>query len=216
MGLEVIGAGFGRTGTMSLKLALEQLGFDRCYHMMEVVQNPNHLPSWQQAMQGGDVDWDTLFHGYRATVDWPACSFWQVLLDHYPNARVILSLRDAEGWYRSVSSTIYPSSLEGLASEDPVRLRHAQWVNALIWQGTFDGRIEDETYAKSVFERHNADVKASVPARQLLVYQPGDGWEPLCEFLGVPVPDTDFPKVNSTEDFRVRWQRIRGGEAKSR
>jgi hypothetical protein len=210
MTLRIIGAGFGRTGTMSLKYALEQLGFAPCYHMMEVAQHPEHLPMWEAALHDGGTDWDRLFADYQAAVDWPVCSYWRTLMARYPDAKVILTLRDAESWYRSVRSTIYPSSMAGLESEDPGRRRHSEWINALIWQGTFDGRLDDEAHTTGVFDAHNREVMATVPAERLLVYRPGDGWEPLCAFLEVPVPDASYPKVNSTEDFQARWQRIRG------
>jgi hypothetical protein len=212
MTLEVIGAGFGRTGTMSMKYALEQLGFARCYHMMEVAGNPHHLPAWERALQREPVDWDELFMGYRAVVDWPACSYWRTLAERYPQAKIVLTLRDGASWYRSVCSTIYPSSMAGLESDDPFRRRYAEWIRALIWEGTFDGRIDDEAHTIAVFEAHNRAVIEAVPPERLLVYRPGDGWEPLCAFLGVPVPDAPFPKVNTTEEFTARWQQIRGAE----
>jgi hypothetical protein len=212
MALEVIGAGFGRTGTMSLKYALEELGFSRCYHMMEVAQNAGHIDQWEQALHGGPVDWEALFAGFRAGVDWPVCRYWPTLIGRYPDAKVILTVRDAGAWYRSVRSTIYPSSMAGLESEDPARRRYAEWIRALIWDGTFDGRLEDESHAIGVFQAHNAAVIAGVPTDQLLIYRAGDGWPPLCRFLGVAQPATEFPKVNTTEEFRERWRGIRGPE----
>jgi hypothetical protein len=212
MALDVIGAGFGRTGTMSLKLALEQLGFMRCYHMMEVAQNPHHLGHWEQALRADAVDWDSLFEGYRAAVDWPVCSYWRALSTHYPQAKLILTVRDPRSWYRSVRSTIYPSSMAGLESDDAGRRRYSQWIWSLIWEGTFDGRVDDEAHAIRVFEEHNAAVMAEVPQQRLLVYRLGEGWTPLCRFLGVPEPDAEFPNVNSTEEFQERWRGIRGPE----
>jgi hypothetical protein len=212
MPLEVIGTGFGRTGTMSLKYALEELGFSRCYHMMEVGQNAGHLEQWEQALRGEPVDWEALFTGYRAAVDWPVCSYWPTLTRRYPDAKVILTVRDAASWYGSVRSTIYPSSMAGLESDDPARRRYAEWIRALIWDGTFGGRLEDESHAIRVFEAHNAAVIAGLPAGRLLVYRAGDGWQPLCRFLEVPEPATAFPKVNTTEEFHDRWRRIRGPE----
>ncbi len=212
MSLKVIGAGFGRTGTLSLKNALEQLGFDKCYHMLEVFQNPGHHERWIDIHEGGEPAWDDLFAGYQASVDWPSCNFWREQLAAYPDAKVILSLRDSAGWHRSVMNTIYPSSMEGYAQakaqaketgEMPPMAEAAYKLAVdLIWDGVFDGKAEDEAHACAVFEAHNAEVIRSVPKEQLLVYRPGDGWEPLCEFLGCPIPDVDYPRVNSTEDFQ--------------
>lgn len=208
MALEIVGAGFGRTGTLSLKLALEKLGFDHCYHMREVVER-GHLHDWERAARSGAADWEQLFSGYRAAVDWPACAYWETLWQRRPEAKVILSLRESEAWYRSVRSTIYPSSMAACESADPDRRRHGEWVYELIWRQTFQNRFEDRDHAIAVFNAHNAYVTATVPPEQLLVYRPGDGWEPLCAFLGVPVPDIPYPKVNTTAQFQA-WMNAQG------
>ncbi len=204
MTIEVIGAGFGRTGTLSLKLALEKLGFGKCYHMIEVAQNPGHVALWQDATRGEPTDWDTLFEGYGASVDWPACNFWELQLGHYPNARVILSERDPDRWYESVMNTIYPSSLAFREAEDPATREFAEMVFELVWEGTFHGRVEDKEHAIDVYLAHNEYVKKQAPKDRLLVFQPEQGWAPLCDFLDRPVPDEPFPRVNSTEEFRDR------------
>jgi len=200
--LEVIGAGYGRNGTLSMKLALEQLGFGPCYHMIEVFERPEHSALWHDFARGRTVDFEALFDGFRATVDWPACNAWRELAERYPQARVILSERDPAAWYRSVMNTIYQGSQQSLASDDPLRRAHGEMVFALIWDGIFDGRMDDEAHVIACYEAHNARVKAEIPAERLLVYQVGSGWEPLCDFLDVPVPDMPYPSVNSTEDFR--------------
>ena len=201
MPLEVIGAGFGRTGTLSLKLALERLGFVKCYHMMEVFQHPEHIPMWADAHQGKFVDWERLYDGYRATVDWPSCNLWEEHAALYPNAKVILSTRDPQSWYESVMNTIYRSSTGMRASDDPMMKAAGEWVFKIIWDGVFDGRIEDRAYAISVYNAHVAKVKASLPSSRLLVFEAKQGWEPLCKFLGVDMPDEPYPRVNTTEDF---------------
>lgn len=201
MALEVIGAGFGRTGTMSLKGALERLGFDRCYHMAEVYENPHHVPLWSRAHAGEPVDWSGLFEGFRAAVDWPSCNLWREQLAHFPDAKVLLSLRDADGWYRSVMNTIWPSTQGHLASGDPNRERMARWIQEVVWDHVFDGRLADRDHVIGIYEAHNRAVIDEVPADRLLVYRPGDGWEPLCDFLGVPVPDEPYPHKNTTEQF---------------
>ncbi len=204
MSLDLIGAGFGRTGTLSLKLALDQIGVGPCYHMTELMGKPateSHTAIWQSAANGEDVDWDALFADYPATVDWPAAHFWRPLHARYPGARVLLSKRDGDRWYDSVMKTIWPSSKDLRDSESPGFRAFGEMVHAIIWEGTFDGRIEDRAYAISVFEKHNAEVEASIAKEQLLIYEPGEGWDRLCAFLDVPVPETDFPHANSSEDF---------------
>lgn len=204
MAIEVIGAGFGRTGTMSLKQALEALGFGRCYHMLEVAQNRDHVAVWRQATRGEPVDWHALYQGYRASVDWPACNFWEIQLRHFPNARVILSERDPERWYHSVMNTIYPSSMRARESDDPDIRARAQMVFELIWEGTFHGRVEDQEHAIDVFLAHNDYVKKHAPEDRLLVFDAAEGWEPLCGFLDCPVPTEPYPRVNTTEEFQSR------------
>ncbi len=202
MTLEVIGAGFGRTGTLSLKFALEKLGFDKCYHMMELSEHPQHADVWAKADAGESIDWDSLFAGYKAAVDWPSCNFWRQQMAHFPEAKVLLSLRDPDGWYESVMNTIYPSTLKAMESDDPTGQAFGKWANAIIWERVFEGRMEDKAHAIEVFNRHNETVKSEVPPERLLVFEAKEGWEPLCAFLGVPVPDEDYPRSNTTEDFK--------------
>jgi hypothetical protein len=201
--MRVIGAGFGRTGTLSLKVALEELGCGPCYHMIEVFDKPRHVALWQAAAEGRPVDWGELFAGYNAAVDWPACSFYAQLMDVYPEAKVLLTIRDPETWYESVQNTIYPTSKD--ESDEPDVRAHLHMTTTLIWQGTFDGRFEDKQHAIAVFKRHIQEVKQRVPAERLLVYEVQEGWEPLCCFLDVPVPeDMPFPRLNDTAAFQRR------------
>ncbi len=204
MAIEVIGAGFGRTGTLSLKHALEMLGFAKCYHMLEVHQNPGHRALWSAAHRGEPVDWAALFEGYRASVDWPSCNFWRQQLAAFPDARVLLSRRDPDRWYESVMNTIYASSKAGLEADDEATRAAAKWAFEIIWDPLFGGRMDDAGHVKAVYQRHNQDIIDSVPAERLLVFEAAEGWEPLCRFLGVPVPDEPYPRVNTTEEFRER------------
>lgn len=211
MPIEVIGAGLGRTGTLSLKTALEELGFGPCYHMIEVFAHIDHARTWDAAARGEPVDWDRLFEGYRATVDWPGCSFYRQLLAAYPEAKVVLTVRDPERWYDSARHTIY-----FVRHAFP---RWAAWIrpgirvfrrmtDRVIWDGMFRGRFEDRAVAIEVFNRHNEQVRRDVPADRLLVYEVSQGWEPLCRFLGVPVPEgKPFPHVNDATEFRARIER---------
>ncbi|MEM7407655.1 MAG: sulfotransferase family protein [Pseudomonadota bacterium] len=208
MSLKLIGAGFGRTGTLSMKLALEQLGLGPCYHMAEVLKNPSHDRHWLAATRGESIDWSDIFASFQATVDWPAAYFWRELLDVYPDAKVLLNVREETSWYKSISNTILkvlpaPPSEHSKATEE-----HRQMTRELILERTFDDRYTDEDHVRSVFRQHNAAVIDAVAPERLLVYQSGDGWEPLCAFLGVDVPDAPYPKTNSTEQFldRRTWR----------
>lgn len=204
MALKIIGAGFGRTGTLSLKMALEQLGLAPCYHMHEVFSNEGFVNYWAAAAKGEPVDWDEVFQGYAATVDWPGATYWRELADHYPQAKVLLSVREPGGWHKSVLNTIFgPDNQERFAKlpdSHPSKIMYNR-----LFDTTFDGKLLDKDYAMGVFNRHAEEVKATIPADRLLVYEVGSGWEPICDFLGLPVPETDYPHANSTEDFRKHF-----------
>ncbi len=221
MPLEVIGVGFGRTGTLSLKLALQRLGFAPCEHMTNLFADRERVARWIEAARrkaaGEPIDWDGLFAGYRATVDWPGVHFWRELVAAQPDAKVVLTVRDPERWYASAGDTILrlreprelpPSVVDRRRLLDPM-------LELLLFQGTFHGRAADHDHAIGVFLRHAAAVRAEVLADRLLVYEVGDGWEPLCRFLGVPVPEEEFPRVNDSASFRDWVMRLpaEGGAA---
>ncbi len=204
--LLVIGAGFGRTGTMSLKAALELLGFGPCYHMTEMVRNPSHFRLWTAARDGEQVDWRRLYARYRATVDWPGCLYYRELLAAFPQAKVILTVRDPERWYDSVRDTLFSlktasDSQLAAAARAAGRPIPVQYENR-IWTDTFAGRFTDREYAIGVYLRHNEQVRRTVPADRLLEYQVSRGWPPLCDFLQVPQPEQPFPRLNDTQAFR--------------
>lgn len=202
MSLDVIGAGFGRTGTMSLKLALEQLGFAPCYHMVEVFEHPEHAPIWQAAAAGQPTDWHALLAPYRAAVDWPVCHFWRELADAFPNAKILLTERDAESWYKSMSQTIFAfMQLAASEPDGPAPGSQPSMAHYIVSEKTFGGRT-DHDHAIAVYKAHNEAVKRALPAERLLVYDVGQGWEPLCKFLDVAVPEVPFPRTNSAEEFR--------------
>ncbi|MFR9729748.1 sulfotransferase family protein [Saccharopolyspora sp. MS10] len=206
--VEIIGAGFGRTGTASIKGALEHLGFGPCYHMFEVIAEPDRMRDWARALDG-DADWDRVLAGYQSTVDWPGCAFWRELVEAYPEAKVLLTTRDPQRWYDSTYNTIYQFVRDPPGdSTDPFTAKLRPTIERMIWNGTFDGRFEDRDHAIAVFERHNAEVRAAVPADRLLEYQVGQGWEPLCEFLGVDVPHEDFPHLNDSASIRDLAERV--------
>ena len=203
MSLELIGAGFGRTGTLSLKGALESLGLSPCHHMMEVFSHPETADGWYDAAVGREVDWHELLAGYRASVDWPSCAFWRELSDAFPNAKILLSVRDPERWYESVYETIYRVISTAKQSDDPVVRERLRMADRIVFQNTFDDRFEDRVHAIGVFERHVEEVKKTIPTERLLVYELGSGWEPICDFLGVDVPEGDFPHVNPRGNFEA-------------
>ena len=211
MGLKVIGAGFGRTGTLSLKLALEKLGFGPCYHMVEAHSRPEHVARWRDAAAGRPVDWAALFQGYQATVDWPSCNYWEAQLAVFPEAKVILTERDPERWRTSIMNTIHPASVAGKKAAAEGSDAHAKAVSSMvyevIWDGVFDGRMDDEAHVTACYLDHNQRVKQRAPADRLLVFDPAAGWPPLCAFLGCPVPDEPYPKANTTAEFQKRLAR---------
>ena len=201
MTIQVIGAGFGRTGTKSLKSALEQLGFEKCYLMVEVNEH-NHKHEWLKAHRGQPINWDVLFNGFKATVDWPSCNLWREQLKHFPDAKIILSLRDSASWYESIMNTIYPYSKQSLDSEDPQLHYSGKWAFEIIWDRIFDGRLNEREFVIDKFNRHNQSVIEETPSEKLLIFEAQNGWEPLCDFLGVPVPDTHYPHTNTTNQFK--------------
>jgi hypothetical protein len=199
MTLRVIGAGYGRTGTASLKLALERLGFGPCHHMSEVLPSPDRVALWTRIGEGAAREdpslLDTAFDGYESTVDWPSCTHWRELMNHYPDAKVILSRRDAGKWFESVNATILKPEVNAMMALSPM----GPMLNANIWR-LFDGRLDDRQHMMACFEKHCAEVIDGVPPDRLLVFEASQGWEPLCEFLGVPVPEVPYPHVNSKEE----------------
>jgi len=198
MGLQVVGAGLGRTGTMSLKLALEQLLGGRCYHMFETFTRPDDGPVWVAASEGEMPDWNTFLAEYDAAVDWPSCDFWREMSDANPDALVLLSVREsADAWWKSADATIFQALRRMLEPSDEIH-----------WQADFFGprfaTFLDEDSAKAYYEAHNARVRATARPDRLVEYVAGSGWEPLCAALGVPVPDSPFPHTNTTEEFQQR------------
>ena len=216
--MRVIGAGFGRTGTTSLKAALQELGFGPSYSLSKVFAHPEHVGFWETAAgpAGEEVNWEEFLAGYEVAVDWPACSFYEELMEAFPEAPVILTVRDPAPWYESTRSTIY--ELRRLTTGPlPVRAAFAlaglfvpgvtgtvRLADRLVWEDTFDGRFEDRAHAMEVFERHNEAVRLRVPPERLLVLDVRAGWAPLCDFFGVEAPDGPFPRLNEAPEMRRR------------
>lgn len=199
MPLDVIGAGLGRTGTTSLTLALERLGFVRCHHMSDVIRHPETAKDWERAADGEPVDWEAILAGYRATTDWPACHFYSVFATLYPRAKVILTIRDPDSWFRSTQATIFSEQ-----HLDQVERRPMAGILTKIIEPLFDGRMHDRDHLIAVYERYNAQVRRTIAPERLLVYDVREGWEPLARFLAVPVPSERFPRANTTDEFQRR------------
>lgn len=198
MTLRVVGAGLGRTGTHSLKLALERLLGAPCYHMTELFERPDDIAEWQHAVRKEPANWDAVFDGFAAAVDWPTAGFYDVLMDVYPDAVVLLSTRQSpEAWWGSANATIVPAISRVV--DDPAPLE--AMIFGLL-ESTFTPRWRDGEAAMAAYTRHNEDVRSRVPEERLVEWQTGDGWEPLCRRLGLDVPDEPFPHVNTTADFR--------------
>ncbi len=194
MTIRVIGSSVGRTGTTSLKTALERLLGLPCYHMLEVFSHPEHIAHWHAAAEGHPVDWQALLAGYAAVVDWPAASFWPELSAAFPDAVILHSLRDAESWWESASQTIFPTSQQ---------MAGTPWHDMLsqVLARRFTSRLDDRAACLEAYAQHNAQVVAQAAPARLLTWSPADGWAPLAKALCVPVPDEPFPRVNTREEF---------------
>ena len=196
MVLQVIGTGWGRTGTDSMREALTILGFGPCHHMFEINANPALRDAWRALAKGAAPDWELLFAGFNSCVDWPSCHYWRELIAAYPKAKVILTARPAEAWWDSFAKTI----LLGIQqASDPESLGLT-----LIAAQALKGRPADRDFVLGLYHQHVQEVLETVPAHRLLVHNIGDGWEPLCRHLGVPVPDVPYPHRNTASDLQAK------------
>lgn len=193
--MNVIGAGLGRTGTHSLKLALETLNGAPCYHMAEVFDHPEDIAVWQAAASGEAVDWRALMDGYHAAVDWPASAFWRELAAEYPDAKILLSHRDPEEWWESASATIFAFR------EGPPEMAPFHEMVRTLFASKFTADIGDKDACIAAFNRHNDAVRREADPSRLVEWRVGDGWAPLCEMIGVDIPSEPFPRSNSREEF---------------
>nr|WP_062339640.1 sulfotransferase family protein [Herbidospora sakaeratensis] len=216
--MDVIGAGFGRTGTRSLKAALELLGFGPCYHMATVIAEPHRVGQWLEVGEGRPADWDTIFAGHRSAADFPASAYWRELAACYPQAKIVLTVRDPGRWYASARETIFRRPIEEgtpkpwwrrlvtrlIAWRVPDFALLPRMLHATVYDRLFDGRVADRDHCLEVFRRHVEEVRTTIPADRLLVFECEEGWEPLCRFLGVPVPDVPFPQANERAAFHAK------------
>ncbi len=215
MSLKLIGAGLPRTATMTQKIALEMLGYGPCYHMANVMGDLEVVPRWLEAFLGR-TDWEDIFGGFQSTVDWPGAFFYKELMEAYPDAKVLLSVRSGESWERSMGDTIWGTFYGDLLVHDLstawgrvdgrwanyITLMKAMWEKSGLLAGEFEG-IGTGTMARAM-QRYNEEVIATVPPGRLLVWSPSEGWEPLCEFLEVPVPGVALPHVNDTKGYGLK------------
>ncbi|HEX4769049.1 MAG TPA: sulfotransferase [Lichenihabitans sp.] len=208
MSLAVIGPGFGRTGTLSLKTALDTLGFGPCHHMEEVFAHPRQVAHWEAVAAGRPVVWDDVFAGYGSQVDWPGAHVWRELAAAYPAAKLVLSVRPEQAWWASFSATI--GTLLETPGQYPMPPHVAAMLDAastMIKDQTFGGSVADREGVIAAYRRRTEQVCATIAPDRLLVFDVTEGWAPLCRFLDRPVPDIPFPRVNSTEQF---WKLVRG------
>jgi hypothetical protein len=199
MPLKVVGSGLGRTGTKSMQTALGILGFGPCHHMVEVFAHPESMQLWIDASEGRP-NWDLIFKDYQSMVDYPGAAYWRELAAFYPHAKVLHTVRDPDKWFESTQATIFaPQSPAGTAERDSLQGRFFASVTGPIRE-----HLGDRAFMTDYFRRHTEAVKAAIPAERLLVYEVGEGWDRLCRFLGVPVPDQPYPSENSRADFIAR------------
>ena len=209
MGLKIIGSGFGRTGTMSLKRALEQLAFGPCHHMEELLLHPEQVHYWQGIVAGQRMNWEEVFAGYNSQVDWPGAHVWRDLAAAYPQAKVIHTVRPEEDWWRSFSQTIAALLTSDQQMPPPPHiLAMMQMAREMISAQTFGGSLIDQETALAAYQRRSEEVRAAIPPERLLVFDVAEGWQPLCRFLDVAEPAMPFPRLNSTEEW---WRLVKGG-----
>ena len=224
MSIKIIGAGFPRTGTSTLKSSLEHLGYVKTYHMKELIVNPTRLPYWLELEQTRSTDWDALYEGYQASVDFPGYPYYKEQMERYPDAKVILTVRPFDKWYASANATVRKAAPQTIGEKlsmlvkmiKSARVRQAvgaiKMFERIFWTKTFHDKFDDKEYAEKIFNDHIADVKAHVPPEKLLVYDVRDGWGPLCAFLGVPEPDQPLPHKNKKENFKAMLGKLLQGE----
>jgi len=223
MSIKIIGAGLPRTGTNTLKESLERLGYTKTYHMKELLVNPKNLHYWLTLKDTGTTDWDGLYNGFAATVDFPGYPWYKEHMKRYPDAKVILTVRPFENWYSSIYSTIWQAGPQTAGQKIVMitklilnpRLRSVikcvKLAKGTIFGKHFQGKFTDKAFAEKIFNKHIEDVKAHVPADKLLVYDVSDGWGPLCKFLNLPVPKEPLPHLNKKENFKSMLQELMKG-----
>lgn len=220
MNLEIIGTGLARTGTMSLKMALEHLTGDKCFHMIELLKAPKRIEIVKKGYKTNTIEWEKFYEGYSSAVDYPTCLYYKELTKKNENIKVIHTTREFESWYESVKETVYrgkPKSMKDILrliknmmfSSDYRKVAPVFMFNdKLIWSGQFQSRFEDKSFMKEIYFEHEEAVKSNIKPEQLLMYNIKDGWEPLCEFLGYPIPEIEFPRANERLEFNRKMDKL--------
>ncbi len=220
MKLKTIGTGLGRTGTMSLKFALEYLDESPCFHMIELMKKTERLSILKNIRKNSNTDWNAFFEGYTSAVDYPVCLFYKELIEINPDLKVIYTERNFDSWYTSVYETIYRGKPKGfldilkmiknmILSSDFRKVAPVfMYSDKLIWEGQFQSRFEDKAFVETIYNQHLETVKAVVKPENLLIYNIKDGWKPLCEFLGRPIPDIPFPRTNQRDEFNRKMDKL--------
>ena len=211
--MKVIGVGFGRTGTWSLKHALDKIGAGPCFHMLDLIRNPDMVKPWHDAAIKGQPDWDAMFEGFESTIDWPGCSFWEELIEVYPDAKVLLNVRDFDGWFKSFNNTIYAVRKAAMAGEMPEDANRPQpspelWevIGHLVYEHDLEGKVDDPDALRKLYNDRIETIKQRVPAERLTIFELGkDGWETLADMCGVEAPTTEFPHLHDTDEFRAEF-----------
>jgi len=211
--MKVLGVGFGRSGTMSIKQALEEVGAGPCFHMIELIRNNEMIPPWHDAAIKGEVDFDRMFEGFESTIDWPGCSYWRELIEYYPDAPVLLNYRDFDGFYKSCKNTIYAlreAAMKGELVEDASRPAPPpelwQVIGKLLWEQDFQGRFEDEQWMREMYYARIEEIKQTVPADRLTVFKLEEAsWQPIADMLGIDPPEGEFPHLHDTDEFRSEF-----------
>jgi hypothetical protein len=218
--IKIIGAGFPRTGTTTLKWALETLGYADCYHMKVLLKNPWELKHWEILEKTNDTDWGKLFLNYQSSVDFPGYPYYKIIMEKYPNAKVILTVMPFENWYESVSSTIAKIGPQNIKEKlialcrfpFDAKLRAiikvSRFFEAVFWKKQFNGCFPNKIQAEKIYNQHIQEVISHVPPEKLLVYKVSQGWAPLCEFLDKPMPKEDFKHLNKDENFKHMIQQL--------
>ncbi len=221
--MKIIGAGFPRTGTNTLKQALEIVGISKAYHFKDLMLDPDNLHYWKTLSETGTMNWDEIYDGYEASVDFPCYPWYKEHMEQYPDAKVILTVRPFEKWYESVQNTIWVAGPQSVTEKIKMlvqlpfnpHLRKVvkciKFVKGYLWEVQFQGKFLDRDFVEETWCQHIEEVKATVPKEKLLVYNVKDGWGPLCEFLGVPEPEQEFPHLNKSGNFRGMMQKILKG-----
>ncbi|MGW3820589.1 sulfotransferase family protein [Streptomyces sp. NPDC005046] len=213
--LKLINTGLGRTGTTSLKAALDRLGLGPSFHMFDIVGDEERLTRWEKIVCDGQrPDWAAVFDGYTSAVDGPCAVYYRQISEAFPDAKVILTVRDADSWYRSTHDTLYQFALRSMQNPPPPGSQQARLfrvTSTMVWDGLFGGRFADKDHAIEVYHRHNEDVVRTLGADNVLVYDVHQGWEPLCAFLGIEAPGEDFPRANDSASMRRRIAQASSG-----